>query len=133
MVVVEAKVRSGALITADHALDLGRDVLAVPGWPAFAGAGGTNALLKAGAGLIESVEDLQRLAGARGAGAAGRRRRSGAGRPARRSRPIPTSWRPACGSPPAALSAALARLELAGEICRDPHGRWMPGSAARAR
>jgi predicted Rossmann fold nucleotide-binding protein DprA/Smf involved in DNA uptake len=34
---------------------------------------------------------------------------------------------------PAELSAALARLELAGEICRDGHGRWMPGSAARAR
>ena len=49
------------------------------------------------------------------------------------SRPIRTSCRLGCGCSPAELSAALARLELGGEICRDGHGRWMPGSAARAR
>ncbi len=133
VVVVEAKVRSGALITADHALDLGRDVLAVPGWPAFSGAGGTNALLKAGAGLIESVEDLN---GWLGLEAAGLRARPTAIRCWPRcatSRAIRTSCRPGCGCSPAELSAALARLELGGEICRDGHGRWMPGSAARAR
>lgn len=58
VLVVEARARSGALITADMALDLGRDVLAVPGSPAFAGAAGTNGLLKAGAGLIEDAADL---------------------------------------------------------------------------
>jgi DNA processing protein len=58
LLVVEARARSGALITADQALDLGRDVLAVPGWPAAAGSAGTNSLLKAGAGLIENAEDL---------------------------------------------------------------------------
>ena len=83
VVVVEAKVRSGALITADHALDLGRDVLAVPGWPAFSGAGGTNALLKAGAGLIESVEDLNGWLGLEVPASRAHRRRSGAGRAAR--------------------------------------------------
>ena len=56
--VVEARARSGALITADHALDLGREVLAVPGSPATAGAAGTNGLLKAGAGMIEDATDL---------------------------------------------------------------------------
>ena len=58
VLVVEARARSGALITADHALDLGRDVLAVPGWPGFSGAAGTNGLLKAGAGLVEGPSDL---------------------------------------------------------------------------
>ena len=58
LLVVEARSRSGALITADQALDLGRDVLAVPGSPAVAGSAGTNGLIKAGAGLIEGCEDL---------------------------------------------------------------------------
>lgn len=58
LLVVEARARSGALITADRALDLGRDVLAVPGPPSAAGAAGTNGLLKAGAGLIEDADDL---------------------------------------------------------------------------
>ena len=40
VVIVEARVRSGALITADHALDLGRDVVAVPGCRGLVGLGG---------------------------------------------------------------------------------------------
>ena len=55
---VEARARSGALITADHALDLGRDVLAVPAAPGFSSSAGSNGLLKAGAGLIEDAGDL---------------------------------------------------------------------------
>ena len=58
ILVVEARARSGALITADHALDLGRDVLAVPGWAGSPAAAGTNGLLKAGAGMIENEDDL---------------------------------------------------------------------------
>jgi DNA processing protein len=58
LLVVEARSRSGALITADQALDLGRDVLAVPGSPAVAGSAGTNGLIKAGAGLIENTDDF---------------------------------------------------------------------------
>src|SRR5204863_2013816 len=58
ILVVEARSRSGALITADHALDLGRDVLAVPGWAGSPAAAGTNGLLKAGAGMIENEDDL---------------------------------------------------------------------------
>ncbi len=56
--VIEAGRRSGALITADFALDLGRPVLAVPGWPGARESEGCNGLLRAGAGLLESVEDL---------------------------------------------------------------------------
>src|SRR4051794_1895371 len=49
-VVVEARERSGALITADLALEEGRDVLAVPGEITSALSAGSNALLKLGAG-----------------------------------------------------------------------------------
>jgi DNA processing protein len=58
VLVVEARARSGALITADHALDLGRDVLAVPGAANAPRAAGTNGLLRAGAGLVEHEDDL---------------------------------------------------------------------------
>jgi DNA processing protein len=57
-VIVEAKGRSGSLITARLALEQGRDVFAVPGEPRKAQAGGTNALLKQGATLIEGANDV---------------------------------------------------------------------------
>ena len=56
--VIEAGRRSGALITADFALELGRAVLAVPGWPGARESEGCNGLLRAGAALLESVEDV---------------------------------------------------------------------------
>ncbi|HEX2507256.1 MAG TPA: DNA-processing protein DprA [Miltoncostaeaceae bacterium] len=56
--VVEAGRRSGALITADFALELGRPVLAVPGWPGALASEGCNGLLRAGAALLEGPEDV---------------------------------------------------------------------------
>lgn len=58
VVVVEAGERSGALITADFALEQGRPVLAVPGAPGAAASVGCNALLRAGAGMCEGVDDV---------------------------------------------------------------------------
>ena len=58
VVVVEAAARSGSLITARNALDQGRDVLAVPGHPFDARASGCNMLLRDGATLVRSVEDV---------------------------------------------------------------------------
>ncbi|HEX7578819.1 MAG TPA: DNA-processing protein DprA, partial [Thermoanaerobaculia bacterium] len=58
VVVVEAAERSGSLITARHAADYGRDVAAVPGTIVAAHAAGSNALLKDGAILVRSVEDI---------------------------------------------------------------------------
>jgi len=58
VVVVEAAARSGSLITAKNALDQGRDVLAVPGHPFDARAFGCNALLRDGATLVRSAEDV---------------------------------------------------------------------------
>ncbi|WP_299963388.1 DNA-processing protein DprA [uncultured Roseobacter sp.] len=57
-VVVEAAAKSGSLITARDALDQGRDVLAVPGSPIDARAAGCNQLIRDGATLIRSAEDV---------------------------------------------------------------------------
>ena len=57
-IVVEASNRSGALITARHALEQGREVFAVPG-PIFSELStGTHKLIREGAGLVHSVEEL---------------------------------------------------------------------------
>ena len=58
VVVTEAGSKSGTLITADHALEQGRDVFAVPGNIDSPGSAGTNALIKEGAKLITSAEDV---------------------------------------------------------------------------
>ena len=57
-VVIEAGRKSGALITAQCALDQGRELFAVPGSPSSDKAEGTNELIKAGAHLLTSVDDL---------------------------------------------------------------------------
>jgi DNA processing protein len=58
VVVAEAGERSGALITARWALEQGRDVGAVPGFPGDARSRGGNRLIKTGAFAVESVEDI---------------------------------------------------------------------------
>jgi DNA processing protein len=58
LVVIEAAAKSGTLITAMHAMELGRDVFVVPGSPLDPRSRGGNALIKQGAILVESAEDI---------------------------------------------------------------------------
>jgi DNA processing protein len=57
-VVVEARERSGALITADFALEEGREVFAVPGEITSTLSAGTNALLRLGATPLTAAQDV---------------------------------------------------------------------------
>ncbi len=125
LVVVEARARSGALITADHALDLGRDVVAVPGAAGSSAAAGTNGLIKAGAGLVEDEADLAVWLGidepvlhpppADAAARALLERLSAA----------PAFPDEVAGPGGAGRTAALlSRLEVEGWLVRDPAGRY---------
>ncbi len=58
VVVVEASQKSGALITSDFALEQGREVFAVPGKVDNPSAKGVNNLIKQGAKLISTVDDI---------------------------------------------------------------------------
>ncbi|MGD9829885.1 MAG: DNA-processing protein DprA [Hyphomicrobiaceae bacterium] len=58
VIVVEAAQRSGSLITARMAAEIGREVLAVPGHPLDPRAEGTNRLLKQGATLVTCADDV---------------------------------------------------------------------------
>ena len=62
-IVVEAREGSGALITADFALEEGREVLAVPGEITSALAAGSNGLLRLGATPLTRTEDVLELFG----------------------------------------------------------------------
>lgn len=58
VVVIEAPQRSGALITAFHALEQGREVFSVPGKADSFTSRGTHQLLREGAKLVESADDI---------------------------------------------------------------------------
>ncbi|HEY0970524.1 MAG TPA: DNA-processing protein DprA [Gemmatimonadales bacterium] len=119
--VVEAPHRSGALITAGHALELGRNVAAVPGPIDVAACAGSNQLLRDGAQVICGADDLLQLAGVRAGRAPCLEPPSGeverhvwealADGPSDADTLVA-----ATGLPAAACLAALGRLELEGRV-----------------
>ena len=130
-VVVEAAARSGALITARLALDLGREVLAVPGAPWTSGSAGTNALLKDGALQLTDASDALVALGLDPG--ATRATDPGIGAPAARvlaalrREPVSADVLAArCGLTSAIASALIVELELAGVVVRERDGRLIP-------
>jgi DNA processing protein len=64
-IVIEGSIKSGSLITANFALEQNREVFAVPGFPMDTRYSGTNKLIKQGAYLLETVEDVLHIINAR--------------------------------------------------------------------
>lgn len=58
VIVVEAGMKSGSLITARYAAEQGREVFALPGSPFDARCLGTNRLIKEGANMFETIDDI---------------------------------------------------------------------------
>jgi DNA processing protein len=143
VVVVEAELRSGSLITARLAAEQGREVLAVPGSPLDPRARGTNDLIRQGAAICESADDVLRaLEGMRGlrereparfrgppaeADDALRRRVAGLLSPTPVSRDELVR---AASAPAPAVFAALVELSLAGRAELLPGGLVAAGEAA---
>ena len=115
--VVEARERSGALITADLALEEGRDVLAVPGEITSALSAGTNALLKLGAAPCTSAQDVLELFGLVPEDRAGPAVSEPAGKVLAALPAAADELVHATGLAPQAVAVALAELELAGLAC----------------
>jgi len=140
VIVVEATPGSGALITVDHAQDLGRPVLAVPGSVESEQSRGTNALIRDGAALVLEAQDvLDHLQwGTPSPDPAFLRPTSDSLTPCEARitallGPVPLPLEEVLehtGLPPSRVLAALTGLEIADRIRRVPEG-WVLGPGGR--
>ncbi|MGE0178439.1 MAG: DNA-processing protein DprA [Sphingomonas sp.] len=136
-VVIEAAPKSGSLITARYAADYGREVMAIPGSPLDPRAQGCNQLIRDGATLVQSAEDVLEAVRPLHLGAAPPRPRhqvAEAGEPDDRARhrivdllgptPVPVDElvRQA-GVDQAEVLLCLLELELAGRLSRHAAGK----------
>lgn len=120
VVVVEAPERSGALITASAALDQGREVLVVPGRVGGGRNRGGHRLIRDGARLVESADDVLEDLGWTPAGAI---RDTGA-----RPEPVEVTvdeLAARSGEPAQVVLARLLQLELDGEVQRIGSARFL--------
>lgn len=141
VVVIEAAEKSGSLLTARNALDQGREVMAVPGHPVDPRAGGCNLLIRDGAQLIRSAQDviealgpLQPALPMPAAPAPAPKKPTAADHVARLHRMILDRLGPSpvaedqlirdLHTPGQQVSPALTELELEGKILRHPGGLW---------
>ena len=139
VVVVEGGVRSGALITARWALEQGREVGAVPGFPGDFRSAGPNRLLRDGAFLVEDADDVianvSALAAHAGSGPSGSASTEHSGAPAfdvDTARVFDVIAKAATVDEVARAAAMdveraqeiLARLEIDGHVTRDPMDRF---------
>lgn len=131
-IVVEARERSGSLITAEMAADLNREVGGVPGRVGAAPAAGTNGLLRDGAQLIRGGQDvLDQLLGP-GADGLPRVPAGPAIEPEltsildsiERGASSADAIARAARIEPGVLAGALVRLELSGYVRSDSSGRY---------
>jgi DNA processing protein len=135
VLVTEAALPSGTFSTADHALEAGREVFAVPGSIFSPGSAGTNRLIRQGATPITHEDDLADALGACGLLLPPREPEPD---PRARARdPLEAALAADPMTPDAAAHALgleivevlrkLGRLETEGRIARYPDGRYGPG------
>jgi DNA processing protein len=135
VVVVEAPEHSGALITARHGLEAGRDVWAVPGPPGVPECRGSNGLLADGAGVLWDISEfLEAVAPRAGAGPEGPAAGAAAGLPETEAAALSGVGLEPRGVDAVArhsgivmsqLLPALALLELKGFVHRDAVGAYV--------
>lgn len=129
VVVVEAGVGSGSLITARWATELGREVMAVPGGPGNDASAGCLDLIEAGARMARGPAGVLDAAGLRCS-----RPRDPDHAQVLAAMVAPTSYDQllgACGLPMSALDRVLAALELTGQVERLPGDRYRCSEPSR--